>query len=132
MRRIRNDTFIKSFSGVTAAFAAIHFVLESWYTLQYGQAFLGLLPDYVADALLLWGSYLALKDSRTTGVLCGAWGFAFCLHYRAWAWRFQATQNDTATSVDEITMIVLATTLFVSMLCFVITLLMSLPDNAGG
>ena len=57
--------------------AAIHFILEMTYTLVLGQSFLGLLPDLVADALLVFGSYLLLKNNQSTGVICGAWGSRF-------------------------------------------------------
>ena len=59
----------------------------------------------------------------------GAWGFTFCLYYRAWAWRFESAQDGSATSVDEITMIVLASTMFISIVCFILTLLMCLPKR---
>ena len=108
---------------------AIHFILESLYTIQFGQSFLGLLPDLIADALLVIGGILVLKNPKAIGVLCGAWGFTFCLHYRSWAWRFESVQDGSATSVDEITMIVLASTMFISILCFILTLLMCLPKR---
>ena len=72
---------------------AIHFILESLYTIQFGQSFLGLLPDLIADALLVTGGVLVLKNSNAIGILCGAWGFTFCLHYRSWAWRFESVQD---------------------------------------
>ncbi|MDG2047858.1 MAG: hypothetical protein P8J79_11650 [Halioglobus sp.] len=83
---IDNDGFIKKFVIFTFCIAAIHFLLESLYTVQFGQLFLGLLPDLIADALLVTGGVLVLKNTKAIGILCGAWGFIFCLHYRAWAW----------------------------------------------
>ena len=70
-----------------------------------------------------------LKNSKAIGILCGAWGFTFCLHYRSWAWRFESVQDGFATSMDEITMIVLASTMFISIVAFILTLLMCLPKR---
>ena len=86
---INNQVFIRRFVIFTFCTASIHFLLESLYALQFGQSFAGLLPDLIADALLVTGGALVLKNSKAAGVLCGAWGFTFCLHYRAWAWRLR-------------------------------------------
>ena len=126
---INNQLFIRRFVIFTFCVTAIHFILETLYTIQFGQSFLGLLPDLIADTLLVIGGILVLKNSKAIGVLCGAWGFTFCLHYRSWAWRFESVQEGSATSVDEITMIVLASTMFISILCFILTLLMCLPKR---
>ena len=126
---IDNQVFIRGFVIFTFSVAASHFILEGLYTIQFGQSFLGLLPDLIADVLLVTGGVLVLKSSKAMGILCGAWGFTFCLHYRSWAWRFESVQDGSATSVDEITMIVLASTMFVSICCFILTLLMCLPKS---
>jgi hypothetical protein len=126
---IDNDGFIKKFVIFTFCIAAIHFLLEYLYTVQFGQSFLGLLPDLIADALLVTGGVLVLKNTKAIGVLCGAWGFTVCLHYRAWAWRFELLEDGSASSVDELTMIVLASTMFISIVSFVLTLLMCLPKR---
>ena len=75
--------FKRYFAIATLALALVHFVLETAYTIIVGQHFLGYLPDCIADALLVAGAYLLLKNEKSTGVLCGAWGFTFCLHYRS-------------------------------------------------
>ena len=126
---INNPVFIRRFVIFTFCIATIHFLLESLYTLQFGQSFTGLLPDLIADALLVTGGALVLKNSKATGVLCGAWGFTFCLHYRAWAWRFESVQNGSASPVDEITMIVLASTLLISIVSFILTVLMCISKE---
>lgn len=90
---------MRRFVIFTFCIAAIHFILESLYTIQFGQLFTGLLPDLIADALLVMGGALALENSKATGVLCGAWGFTVCLHYRAWAWRFESLQDGLASPV---------------------------------
>lgn len=78
---INNQVFIRRFVIFTFLMAAIHFILESLYTVQLEQSLLGVLPDLIADALLVTGGVLVLKNSEAIGILCGAWGFTLCLHY---------------------------------------------------
>ena len=78
---INNQVFIRRFVIFTFLMAAIHFILESLYTVQLEQSLLGVLPDLIADALLVTGGLLVLKNSEAIGILCGAWGFTLCLHY---------------------------------------------------
>jgi len=125
------DPFIRKFAIATIILAAIHFFLEGLYTLRFGQHFLGLLPDLVADALLLWGSFLILRDQRATGILCGAWGFTLCLHYRAFAWRLEEFLAGNTDTVITGTMVVLGSTMAISVLCFGLTLKMCLPTRRG-
>ncbi len=126
---ISSPDFIKKFVIFTFCMATVHFILESLYTIQFGQSFLGLLPDLIPDALLFTGGVLVLRNSNAIGILCGAWGFTFCLHYRAWAWRFESVQDGSATDLDEITMLILGSTMIISVISFVLTLLMCLPKK---
>lgn len=123
------DHFKRKFSFATIGLASIHLVLEGLYTIRFGQHFLGLLPDLVADALLFWGSVLLLKEPKAPGILCGAWGFTLCLHYRAFAWRFEEYLAGTSDSVVDGTMYVLASTMVISIVCFAVTLWMCLPAH---
>ena len=129
MAQVKSAPFVRRFALITCLLAGIHFLLETAYTVQYGQGFLGLLPDYVADLLLFAGAAVALKDHRATGVLCGGWGFTLCLHYRAWAWRYEAVIEGTASAVDEGTLVVLSSTSIISAACFLLTLVMALPEK---
>lgn len=69
---INNPVFIRRFVIFTFSVTAINFILESLYTIQFGQSFLGLLPDLIAAVLLVTGGVFVLKNSKATGVLCGA------------------------------------------------------------
>ena len=122
--------FKKKFAYVTCALAALHFVLESAYTIFVGQSFLGYLPDCIADVLLLAGAYMLLKNPQATGIICGAWGFTFCLHYRTWAWRFEDYMDGALNQVQTGIMYVLACTMIISLFCFAISLVMSMPPHA--
>ena len=126
---INSQVFITRFVIFTFCVTAIHFILESLYTIQFGQSFLGLLPDLIADALLVTGGVLVLKNSKAIGILCGAWGFTFCLHYRSWAWRFDDVIDGTATQLVETTMYVLVFTMPISIISFIITVILCLPKN---
>lgn len=113
----------------TIALAVFHLAAETFYTLRYGQTALGYLPDVVAVGLLLVGSVEALKDWEARGVLCGAWGFTCCLHYRAWAWRVEASLSETINPVDDFFATVLGTTLIISIGFFIAMLRLCFPKQ---
>ena len=121
--------FKRYFAIVTFALALVHFVLETAYTIVVGQHFLGYLPDCIADILLVAGAYLLIKNEKNTGILCGAWGFTFCLHYRTWAWRFEDFMAGTLNEVQTGIMYVLASTMIISLVCFSITVMMNMPQT---
>ena len=129
MTMVHSSGVTRKFSIFTIIIACVHFVLENLHTYLFGQPFVGLLPDYIAVALMLGGGFMVLKDPRARGILCGAWGFAVCLHYRSWAWRFEAVLDGTATSVNETTMYVLALTMPISIICFTLSLLLCVPKK---
>jgi hypothetical protein len=121
--------FLYKFSIFTIFIALIHFTLETLFTIKFGQTIVGYLPDLIAVSLLITGGYLTNKDSSAIGILSGAWGFAFCLHYRSWAWRFDDVIAGTATQLVETTMYVLAFTMPISIISFIISLIFCLPKN---
>ncbi len=74
---------------MTLFLAFLHLVMDLGYTFRLGQNFLGLLPDFVADGLLVCGIVLLIRNPRSVGLIFGAWGFTLCLHCSTWAWRFE-------------------------------------------
>lgn len=124
---MNNKTFIGRFALWSIGMACLHFSLETLVTLRFGQSFVGLLPDYVAVALLIWAGLQVLKNNAALGLLCGAWGFTLCLHYRAWAWRFEEVMTGSATPLVETTMYVLMYTMPISIISFIITLMLCMP-----
>lgn len=74
---INNQVFIRRFVIFTFCVTAIHFIFESSYTIQFGQSFLGLLPDLIADALLVTGGVLVLKNSKAVGIFVRGMGIYF-------------------------------------------------------
>ena len=125
---MNNKTFIGRFALWSIGIACLHFHLRPCLRC-FGQSFVGLLPDYIAVALLIWAGLQVRKNNAAVGLLCGAWGFTFCLHYRAWAWRFEEVMTGSATSVVETTMYVLMYTAPISIVSFGITLTLCMPNS---
>ncbi|MEM6484882.1 MAG: hypothetical protein AAF662_07865 [Pseudomonadota bacterium] len=98
--------------------ATLHFVGETWIHLEYGQFLPMLIVDYIAIALVVMGAVGFLKLGWGPGLLCGGWGFTFCLNYRTFFWRVETMLNDTATAVIENTAYVLGVALAFSTLAF--------------
>ncbi|MFL2945338.1 MAG: hypothetical protein ACJZ66_00075 [Parvibaculales bacterium] len=121
--------FKRYFAIVTLVLAFVHFVLEAAYTVIVGQHFLGYLPDCVGVILLVAGACLLIKNKHSTGVLCGAWGFTFCLHYRTWAWRFEDFTAGTLNEAQTGIMYLLASTMIISLTCFSITMMMNIRPS---
>ena len=86
--RSRNETW---FAILTIGLAVIHFAGETYYHVAVGQSFLGYFIDLIAISLMLIAGIasLQIKPASASGWLAGAWGVAFCLAYRAFAWRYQ-------------------------------------------
>ena len=124
---MNNKTFIGRFALWSIGIACLHFSVETLFTLRFGQSFIGLLPDYIAVALLIWAGLQVRKNNAALGLLCGAWGFTLCLHYRAWAWRFEEVMTGSATPVVEAAMYVLTYTAPISIISFIITLMLCMP-----
>jgi hypothetical protein len=114
---------------LTIVIAAVHLTLEAAFIIKIGQTFTGYLPDLIVVTLLLVGGYLTIKNPNAVGILCGAWGFACCLHYRSWAWRFNDVMEGTSTELVETTMTVLAVTMPISVIAFGVTLTACLPKH---
>jgi hypothetical protein len=118
-----------TFAIFTIVTAVIYFVLETLYTIEFGQNWAGILPDYIAVCLMFLGGISVLKNIKMVGILCGAWGFTFCLNYRAWAWRYYESSLGTSSSLVEDTMNVLLYTMFISVIAFLISLVLCYKIN---
>lgn len=122
---VPTESFIRFFARLTIGLAVIHLALETFYTFRFGQSFVGYLPDYVSVALMIFGGRLALQNINATGVLCGAWGFALCLHYRGWAWRFEAGYHGLPLQEGQAMVeALLGASMLISLLCFLVALVL--------
>lgn len=72
-------------AALTLAAAVAHFVLETYFHVRWGQPLSFLLVDYISVALMLFAAAnsFRVRPRSAAGLLAGAWGFAFCLAYRA-------------------------------------------------
>jgi len=83
--------------------------------------------DYIGVSLLIFGGITVLKNINGTGILSGAWGFIFCLNYRAFAWRMDVSANGNSTdSIDNVLM-VLSVTLVFALISFIYSLIICYP-----
>ena len=114
---------------IVIVIAVVHLTLETLFTIKFGQTSAGYLPDLIVVALILVGGHLTMKDPNAVGILCGAWGFACCLHYRALAWRFDEVMAGTSTALVETTLSILAVTMPISLVAFSLTLIMCVPKK---
>ena len=122
-------SLLHKFSVMSIVIAVVYFTLETLFTVKFGQSLTGYLPDLMAAALLLVGGTLTIKNPNAVGILCGAWGFSCCLHYRSWAWRFNDVMEGTSTELVETTMTVLMVTMPISFIAFGVTLIACLPKH---
>lgn len=115
------------------AAAIIHFIGETLWHLKFGQFLPMLIVDYIAIGLLLYGGILSLRSDKAVGLLCGAWGFTFCLNYRSLfnrVYKIMYGELEQGRAIES-TAYVLAGLLVVSLAMFVITLRLSHPGRVA-
>ncbi|MEM8498113.1 MAG: hypothetical protein AAF542_08825 [Pseudomonadota bacterium] len=102
--------------------ALIHFSGETWWHLLYGQFLPMLIVDYIAVALLLFAGIRSLQSGGAIGLLCGAWGFEFCLNYRTLFWRVEVWLAGDASPQIAAEVTVLGVLLIFALAVFLTTL----------
>lgn len=111
-----------AFAMFTVALVVPYFTLETWHYFVYvgfGNYVLGYAVDLIAMALMLLGGVTSLRlrsqNRSAAGWLAVAWGFAACLNYRAFAWRYEAYQDTGAVTGEPATFLyILGAVLFLS------------------
>ena len=116
----------KYLSYLAMLFAVVYFLSESWYHMTYNQSTIQLIADYIAIFLLLFAGSVHLKTSKGIGLLSGAWGYTFCIMYRAFAWRMDALNLEDYEWVE---LYKIMAGLFVSFIAFVLTLIKTYPSK---
>lgn len=129
-----NERIERLIAIYTLALTPIYFVLETWHYIEYGSYFPMVLVDYIAMSLFLaagWTS-LSTKFGSAAGLLCGAWGFAFCLNWRAFFWRAAELQEQTRELAEPIEQVasLLGFTLITSGIVFALTLKLVWPAKS--
>lgn len=126
------------------AFALITLVLSVPYLLGetchyiayvgFGNHFLGYLCDLITIALMWLGSITSLKNRgiSAAGWLAGAWGFATCLAYRSFMWRFEAFQDGQTPDFEPTNTIwVVGGLMVISFIAFAYALYLARPQKAS-
>lgn len=111
--------------------AILHFVGETWFHLTFGQFLPMLLVDYIAIGLLVFAGVQSLRTGEGAGLLCGAWGFTFCLNYRSLFWRVEVLLEGGGDPGLETTVLVLGGLLVVSAVAFALTLHLCSPRRSN-
>ena len=116
----------KYLSHLAILFAVLYFFSETWYHMIYDQSNIQLIADYMAIFLLLFAGSVHLKTSKGIGLLSGAWGYTFCIMYRAFAWRMDVHNLEDYEWVE---LYKIMAGLFVSFIAFVLTLIKTYPSK---
>lgn len=126
-----NSNLTKKIAVLSIVLAVIHFVGETVWHFKFGQFLPMLIVDYIAVSLLIFGGYHTLKSEKAIGLLCGAWGFEFCLNYRALFLRVEKIISGVGADDPAIgaTAYLLMALLSVSIIMFSITMYLCISEN---
>ena len=119
----------KFLSWLAIIFGLIYFIYETWYHISYDQSNLNLTADYIGVFLLLFAGITNLRCKKGIGLLCGAWGYTFCINYRAFIWRMDTLDAQDLENHEKLVLKLLILALIVSFVAFVISLLKSFPKK---
>lgn len=95
----------------------------------FGQDVLNYLVDLIAISLFLMASLSSLRDRTrsASGWLAAAWGFAACLNYRSFSWRYEAHQLGETVEEPASLLMALSVTLAISFVALGFALYLSRP-----
>lgn len=119
----------KLLSWLAIVFGLIYFIYETWYHISYDQSTLALTVDYISVFLLFTAGIVNLKSKNGIGLLCGAWGYTFCIMYRAYIWRMEAIWAKELPNYEFLQVKVLILALLVSFPAFIISFVKSFPKK---
>lgn len=119
----------KFLSWAALIFGVVYFFYETWYHISYDQSSLALTADYISVFLLLFAGIVNLRIKKGIGLLCGAWGYTFCIMYRAFIWRIEAIEAQELPHYEYLQVKVLILALIVSFPAFIVSLVKSFPNK---
>ena len=61
---ITKKKLTKTFAIFSIVIVVIHFLLEALYTIEFGQHWTGIIPDYIVVCLMFLGGISALKNIK--------------------------------------------------------------------
>jgi len=123
------------FALITLGLTLPYFIGETYHYVAYvgiGNNFLGYFCDLITIALMWLGSITSLKnkDRSAAGWLAGAWGFAACLGYRSFMWRYEALKDGQPTDLEPAYVIwVVGIMMVISFIAFAYSLYIARPQN---
>ena len=121
----------KLLSWVAIIFGVIYFFYETWYHISFDQSNLALTADYISIFLLIFSGITNLKSKQEIGLICGAWGYTFCIMYRAFIWRMEAMWAEELPNYETLQVKVLILAFIVSFPAFVISLIRCFPKRTA-
>ena len=121
----------KLLSWVAIIFGLVYFFYETWYHISYDQSNLALSADYTSVFLLIFAGVTNLRSKQGIGLLCGAWGYTFCIMYRAFIWRMEAIWAKELPNYETLQVKVLILALIVSFPAFIISLIRCFPKRTS-
>lgn len=121
----------KFLSWIAIIFGFIYFFYETWYHISFDQSNLALTADYISVLLLIFAGITNLKFKQGIGLLCGAWGYTFCIMYRAFIWRMEAIWAEELPNYETLQVKVLILALIVSFPAFIISLIRCFPKRTS-
>lgn len=124
------SSFMNKFlSWLAIVFGFVYFIYETWYHITHEQSNLALTADYISVFLLFTAGIVNLKSKNGIGLLCGAWGYTFCIMYRAYIWRMEAIWAKELPDYEFLQVKVLILALLVSFPAFIISFVKSFPNK---
>ena len=121
----------KLLSWVAIIFGLVYFFYETWYHISYDQSNLALSADYTSIFLLIFAGVTNLRSKQGIGLLCGAWGYTFCIMYRAFIWRMEAIWAEELPNYETLQVKVLILALIVTFPAFIISLIRCFPKRTS-
>ncbi len=125
-----------TFALITLGLSIPYLIGETFHYITYvgiGKYFLGYFCDLITIALMWLGSITSLKnrDISAAGWLAGAWGFASCLGYRGFAWRYEALQDGQTSDLEPTNTIwIVGGMMIISFVAFAYSLYLARPQKA--
>ncbi|MEO9968308.1 MAG: hypothetical protein ABJG15_00535 [Hyphomonadaceae bacterium] len=131
MKRERAET---PFAIFTFVLTVPYFMGETYHYFAYvgfGQGILNYLVDLIAIGLFWLASISSLRDRARSaaGWLAAAWGFAACLNYRSFTWRYEAGQAGEVVAEPSGILVMLGATLIISFIGLAMALYLSRPKK---
>ena len=121
----------KNIAVTSIVLAIIHFFIETIWHFKVGQFLPMLIVDYIAVSLLIYAGWRSIQTGQGAGLLCGAWGFTFCLNYRSLFWRVnEFLQGNASAGVTE-EMYFLSFCFVITACLFAMTLYLANPKKNG-